>query len=139
MHQDDMAVSTSTCLLDATLALRYSIVAPISSINVPCYNPAPKLGHNRKNTSAGCAIGWSHVVELHAQDIGNGIVQPGHLGLDLGCSQVGEVRMVPCVVCDLMTRGVHRTNLISAGIDAAVECASEEKGRSGICRRERLE
>jgi hypothetical protein len=46
MHQDDMTVSTSACLLDAALPLRNSIVAPVSRIDIPRYDLAPELGHD---------------------------------------------------------------------------------------------
>lgn len=128
VHERNVAVATSTSLLELLLALLSRLAVPVTRVNIVGDDLVPELGHGRKNVAAGGEVRRTHVSGLLANDVNHGLLKLLHLLLELVGAQATEVLGVgPGVTGDLVAVLVSLLDGGSVVVNTAVELAGPEE------------
>jgi hypothetical protein len=132
VHEGNVAVSTSTSLLELLQALLGRLTIPVTRVDIVGDDLVSELLHGGQHVTAGGEVRRSHVGGLLANDVDQGLFHLLHLLLQLVGAETSEIlRVSPGVTGDLVTRVVGLLDGSLLVVDAAIKGAGQEEGGLG--------
>lgn len=95
VHERDVAVAPGAGLDEGLLALLGRLVVPVARVDVVGDDLVAHLSEHGQDLAARLEVGWAHIRRLLADQVNEGVLEPGHLLLDLRRAIAGPVGVGP--------------------------------------------